>query len=207
MKLPLIIVFSSLLICSFGCVTKPLSIGEHGLQLAEPLELELADITFLNYCGYRIIPTTQTESFSPNPGIIAATNTDLSVATGNLRSAGKKEVIKISMDEIDGFAEIGNQLQIKFDDQLLVLFINSMYPFELDYGREKELVDLLNKNAVPRYEAEFAYNKRRRSSHSSEFVDVPQNNYEGAFADSRQYPYTSQDGSVYNTGGNTRSTP
>jgi len=122
-----------------------------------------------------------------------------------LHSAGKKEVIKIPIDEIDGLAQIANQIHIKHGDQLLVVFIYGMHSFEVNYNREQELVDLFSVLAVPRYEAEFAFNQKSRR-YSNNFGSPPSNNYEGAFSDSRQYPYTSQDGSVYNTGGNTRST-
>jgi hypothetical protein len=206
MKISLTILsFSSLALLS-GCVTQPLAINEHGPRLAEPLGVELVDIQFLNYCGYRIIPETQTKDFNTLPGIIAVTNNELSIATGNLSSAGKKAVIKIPIDEIDGLAQIGDQLQIKHGDQLLVVFIYGMYRYQVSSDREYELVHLLSKLAVPRYEAEFAFNQKSRR-YSNDFVNPPPNNYEGQFSDRRQYPYTAQDGSVYNTGAGTRSTP
>lgn len=206
MKIPLTILSFSFPIFFSGCVTKPLTINEHGSRLADPLQVKLTEIQFLNYCGYRNIPGTQTRNFNTIPGIIAATNDELSIVRGSLNSAGKKEVIKIPIDEIDGLAQIANQLHIKHGGQLLVVFIYGTSPFQVSYNREQELVDLLSSLSIPHYKAEFAFNQKSRR-YASDFGEPPPDNYKGAFSDSRQYPYTSQDGSVYNTGGNTRSTP
>ncbi|MDA0346345.1 MAG: hypothetical protein O3C20_02980 [Verrucomicrobia bacterium] len=51
MKIPLTILSFPLLVFSSGCVTKPLAINEHGPRLADPLQVELTGIQFLNYCG------------------------------------------------------------------------------------------------------------------------------------------------------------
>lgn len=64
----------------------------------------------------------------------------------------------------------------------------------MDYERKRAFAALPDQGAVPRYEAVYAYNQRKRGPYLYDRNDRLPENYEGARGNLIPRPYTAQDG-------------
>ncbi|MCB1123961.1 MAG: hypothetical protein KJT03_20575 [Verrucomicrobiae bacterium] len=212
MKFPLPLLLTTLIILT-GCANQPLSLDQDGPQLAPTLGTEAADIRFINHCIFTTVDESVSKASLEKKGIIALTDTDLFLVKGNLSSAGPDDVQQIPITSIDGIASLLSHLQIKYQDQILIVRPYKWYGDTVDWNQSWNLFKALTAENVPVFDPSTTYglnhvvdSRNPGVNRSAYREDFPDNQRDSIYA-TRQEPYTSQDGSVYNTGASTRSVP
>lgn len=149
-----------LVILSFlfiGCETTQLSLKEDEAKLAPVLGVDASHIQFASHGELGLILQPKHEEFQANRGIVTLTRTDLYFITRHRRYLFSKDVSYMPVNEFEGVALLDSQIQLQFQDKMLVLKLSDAATARQTQEKYEDLFKNIVALGVPTLESDTSY--------------------------------------------------
>lgn len=147
------IILALAIVCSViiisGCGRQSLTLDKGSRQLAPVLGSDSEDLQYINHAMFAQIEDGAEKVDIDMIGIVALTSSDLILAEGAASSITEKEVLRIPILAIDGFALEGPFLQIVHQGDRFVILPYRWYSDTVDMAQLHALSELLEAQSIP----------------------------------------------------------
>ncbi len=157
-----------------SCVTSPLKTQSQRDRVAEAMGYSPDEITFMQLCFFEEIQEQGSEKrLKGVRGVIAKTDSEICLMDGAMGLAPTRHFLKIPISEIEGVSGFPGQIQIGYQDRLLVLVVYNWDDFRPNSTLTNDMYKSLIAAKVPHFEAQDHYSWSMLSPRRSSTLSGP----------------------------------
>lgn len=140
-----------------------LAVQKHKPLLAEPLGVEEEEIQILSYCGVKVAYERTKRVSYPTTRILALSEEDLFLFTGDIKTAPQDNIIKIPLSDIGEADLLKSEVVLRTENRLLVIALYKTNVYHLDREKTKDLFARLVGKGVTEFTSTMqSYTKEQR---------------------------------------------
>lgn len=169
-----------------GCVTSPLRTGNQRDHVAEAMGYHPSEVAFMHLCFFEEVQEPDSEKrLKGVRGVIAKTDSEICLMDGAIGMVPTRHFLKIPISEIESVSGSPTQVQIRYQDRLIVLVAFNWDDFRPNSAFTNQIYRSLIAANVPHFESSEHYSWSmlsypRRSDPNGSQQNSPPTNYEAS---------------------------